>query len=113
MIPWVPGRMAPKVVCDKLMWLRGETILEASCQRKLLASNQTTQKAGPGGPKVDFKINGPHKCKYFVNESAPHTKHPDFGAKYRHDRNKIGRHLNDMMWRLESKTKMETHMGSA
>lgn len=95
------------------MLLRLETTLEASFQRKVLASNETTQKAGPGSLKVDLKISGLHKCEYFVNESAPHATHDDFRAKYRHDRNKLGRHLNDITWRLESKTRIETQMDSS
>lgn len=76
---------------------RGEITLEASFQRKQLAGNRTTQKSGPRSLLVDFKITGPYDCEYFINELAPYTPYNNFGTKYRHDRHKLARHLNNMI----------------
>ena len=95
------------MICNKLTWFRGETTLEASFQRKLLNGRRTVEKAGPRGTLVDFKINGPFRHEYFVNESAPHVTHEDHDPEYQHYKKKLARHMNDMMWRLESETHMK------
>lgn len=62
---------------------------------------------------VDMKVVGPFDCEFFVMESAPTANHSDSGNKYWKDRNKLGRHMNDMLWYLEKKSNPPTQCGSS
>ena len=89
--------------------LRGEITLEASHQRKIRSWDSCSKENRPCGPLVDMKIDGPHDCEYFVVESAKHALHEDSGEKYDKDRNRLARHMNDMLWRLDGKRNMGTN----